>query len=71
MFVKIEDYREHNYPLILNVDFISDIKPCYELSNDNNNISVNFYALQMNNKSVYRLNQEQYEQICKILTTRL
>ena len=71
MFVKIENYCEHNYPLILNVDFISDIKPCYELNSDNDSISVNFYALQMNNKSVYRLNQEQYEQICKILTTRL
>lgn len=71
MFVKIENYCGHNYPLILNVDFISDIKPCYELSNDNNRIDVNFYTLQMNNKSVYRLNQEQYEQICKILITRL
>lgn len=71
MFVKIENYCGHNYPLILNMDFISDIKPCYELSNDNDNISVNFYTLQMNNKSVYRLNQEQYEQIGKILTTRL
>ena len=68
MFVKIEDYREHNYPLILNVDFISDIKPYYELSDGNNRINVNFYTLQMNNKSAYRLNQEQYEQICKILT---
>lgn len=69
MFVKIEDCN--GYALIINIDLISSIKPCYELSNDKDDIIVTFYLLEMNNKQVYKLDNQQYTELCKVLTQKV
>ena len=76
MFVKIENYWADK-PLILNVDYISEIRlsPQDFVTNKDRTkiIKINnaIYYVVMNNKSEYKLTEEQYTELCKILTTRL
>lgn len=71
MFVKIENYLDkENNPLILNVDRISSIRKfnkIYDALMFGENI-VESYIVIMDTLNKYLLNQEQYDQVCKILT---
>lgn len=76
MFVKIENYWADK-PLILNIDYISEIRlsPQDFVTNEDRTkiIKINnaIYYVVMNNNSEYKLTEEQYTELCKILTTRL
>ena len=73
MFVKIENYWADK-PLILNVDYISEIRvsPQDFVTNEDRTkiIKINnaIYYVVMNNKSEHKLTEEQYTELCKILT---
>lgn len=87
MFVKIENYKDNkDNTIILNIDRISSIRrmvlPDGGISNIVDaeekakiegyiNCYGNKYIVIMDTRNEYILNKEQYEQICKILTTRL
>ena len=76
MFVKIENYWADK-PLILNVDYISEIRvsPQDFVTNEDRTkiIKINdaIYYVVMNNGVKHRLTEEQHTELCKILTTRL
>jgi hypothetical protein len=59
MFVKIEN-ENNKYPVILNIDCISS------LDGYRGHLTV-----KMTNGDVYLLTEQQYDELCKILTTRL
>lgn len=69
MFVKIENYYHDVLPLIINIDCISTICPILEVSN--NQTVCNSYQLTLDNNRIFNLNDKQYRELCKILTTRL
>ncbi len=76
MFVKIENYWADK-PLILNIDYISEVMVSLQdfVTNEDRTkiIKINNadYYVVMNNGVKYGLTEEQYTELCKILTTRL
>ena len=76
MFVKIENYWADK-PLILNIDYISEIRlsPQDFVTDEDRTkiIKINnaIYYVVMNNGVEHRLTEEQYRELCEILTKRL